>query len=207
MEIPIVSIKGSVILPRAFMKIIFVNEKFRKVADHVMGEQHSHRLFACIQKEDERDLLAGKTVIGSICKMLDLQKNGDKWIGFVLGISPSKIVYDYSEDLVDFGRITLIEEINDLEEEEYQSMQNQLFNLIEEYQHALNFKACSSRNLKDLNLEDLIGQFGSYSPITTDFKKKLLKTSSLRKRAQLLIDFLTDLVPQSVVVPTQVREN
>ncbi len=206
-EIPIVSIKGSVILPRAFMKIIFVNEKYRKVADYIMGTTHSHFLFACVQKEDESKLLSGESVIGSICKMLDLKKTKHDWTGFVLGISPAKITYDHSEDLVDFAEIDLIQEVNDLSDEEYRVAKRQLLDLFEEFQHALNFKTCSARPLKDLQLEDLIGQFGSYGPMTIEFKKKLLQTSSLREKTDLMIGFLADLVTQSIPITATISSN
>lgn len=85
MELPLVSIKGSVILPRAFMKIVFVSENFRRVAKFVNEGPQKHFLFACIQKAQEGDLLRGKPIIGSVCKLLELKEEGDKMVGFVLG--------------------------------------------------------------------------------------------------------------------------
>lgn len=119
------------------------------------------------------------------------------------------ISYDHSEDLINFGRIKTLEEVNDLSNEDYELLKNNLINLVEKYKQEMNFQPCSTLSLKDMKLEDLVGQFGSYGPLSLQTKLRILETPSLKERTEILVHFLSELIPKEMTVPfaSSIRQN
>ncbi len=198
-EIPIVSIKGSVIFPRSYMKIYFISPKYKRVGKILSEFPQNKRLFATIQKSEEKTLMNNGKVLGTICKLLDFQKKEDYFVGIVLGITPAEISLNKRINSIDYANYEVIEEIDDIPFEKQEKYRKKILRTLEMNKDKIFFKSCTERDLSILPINELTSQVCSYLEIDIGFKLELLGIRSLLQRTKMLIKYLEEIKPKLVL--------